>query len=249
MVDASTRWIRPAARRSGSTFAPRRHRRTSSSPVRTAGVVATAVAGLLFFVFALFAADSEPIGPEAPFGALPPTASPDVTPRSAPPGDKTPDASDGAAPANRYPGALTPPVSVSRSSQPAAQPAAAEPFAAGPAAAEPSPAPPQPAVPQPSPAPAAPEPGSQPPAPPSPIRPDDSTPPGNGKPKGNPSPPGQEPKPKAPKVDPRYATCEDVLAAGLGPYKAGRDEEYAWYPDPDANGWACEKPRWGLGRK
>ena len=56
MVDASTRWIRPAARRSGSTFAPRRHRRTSSSPVRTAGVVATAVAGLLFFVFALFAA-------------------------------------------------------------------------------------------------------------------------------------------------------------------------------------------------
>ncbi|HEX2774850.1 MAG TPA: excalibur calcium-binding domain-containing protein, partial [Micromonosporaceae bacterium] len=234
-------------------------------PLRAAGVVRTAVAALLFFVFALFAADSQPIGPDAPFGALPPTASPDVTPASAPPVGPTPDAG-GAAPDNRYPGALPPPVSASRT----LQPAAAQPAAPRPAAPEPRPESPQdqppPEVPHPAPAPAVPEPGPQAPAPqpsapqpqpstpshpapPTPQRPDDGTPPGNGNPKGNPSPPGHEPKANGPKIDPRYASCDEVLAADLGPYKAGRDDEYGWYPDPDADGWACEQPRLGLGRK
>lgn len=247
-------------------FAPRRHRRPSASPLRAAGVVGTAVAALLFFVFALFAADSQPTGPDSPFGALPPAASPDVPPASAFPVGPTPDAGPSLSPGDRYPGALPPSVSASRTWQPAA----AQPAAPWPAAPEPRPEPPQdqpqPAVPHPSPAPVVPEPGpqapapqppaSQPPppkpshpAPPTPQRPDDGTPPGNGNPKGNPSPPGHEPKSTGPQVDPRYASCDEVLAAGLGQYKAGRDEEYGWYPDPDANGWACEKPRWGLGRK
>jgi hypothetical protein len=39
------------------------------------------------------------------------------------------------------------------------------------------------------------------------------------------------------------------MTAGLGPYLAGLNVEYAWYPDPDADGWACESPLWGLGRR
>ncbi|HEX6967210.1 MAG TPA: excalibur calcium-binding domain-containing protein [Micromonosporaceae bacterium] len=41
--------------------------------------------------------------------------------------------------------------------------------------------------------------------------------------------------------DRRYDTCEQVVAAGLGPYKADRDPEYDWYPDSDRDGWACER--------
>ncbi len=31
----------------------------------------------------------------------------------------------------------------------------------------------------------------------------------------------------------------DVGAAGLGPYRQGRDAEYTWYPDADGDGVAC----------
>jgi hypothetical protein len=42
-----------------------------------------------------------------------------------------------------------------------------------------------------------------------------------------------------PRLDPRFATCKGVRAAGLGPYRQGRDAEYAWYADPDGDGVVC----------
>ena len=42
-------------------------------------------------------------------------------------------------------------------------------------------------------------------------------------------------------TDDRYATCGQVIAAGLGPYKRDRDPEYRWYVDDDRDGWACER--------
>jgi hypothetical protein len=266
MVDASTHWIRPAARPGSFRFAPRRHRRASAPPWRTAGLVGTAAAALLFFVFAFFMADSDPIGPDAPtFGALPPPASPDVTPTSAASVDPTP-AGSKSPPATSHPEALAQPVSINRTVPAAAaqQPspgvvAPAPRLAATTGRPRPSPAPavpepsPQPPVPQPSPQPPRSEPTPPEPPPPSqpapPSPPDDRTPLGKEKPRGNPSPPGHRPKSPGPKVDQRYAGCADVLATGLGPYKAGRDVEYDWYPDPDADGWACESPHPGMGHR
>lgn len=40
--------------------------------------------------------------------------------------------------------------------------------------------------------------------------------------------------------DARLANCAAVRKAGLGPYLKIRDGEYAWYPDPDEDGIACE---------
>jgi Excalibur calcium-binding domain len=42
-----------------------------------------------------------------------------------------------------------------------------------------------------------------------------------------------------PRLDPRFTTCAAVRAAGLGPYRLGRDAEYAWYADPDGDGVVC----------
>jgi len=44
-----------------------------------------------------------------------------------------------------------------------------------------------------------------------------------------------------PDTDPRYDSCAEVVDAGLGPYRAGRDPEYSWYPDDDRDGMACER--------
>lgn len=41
-------------------------------------------------------------------------------------------------------------------------------------------------------------------------------------------------------LDPRFRTCADANAAGLGPYRAGQDPEYDWYIDRDRDGLACE---------
>jgi hypothetical protein len=41
-------------------------------------------------------------------------------------------------------------------------------------------------------------------------------------------------------TDPRFATCADAKAAGYGPYVQGRDPEYDWYRDADADGTVCE---------
>jgi hypothetical protein len=41
------------------------------------------------------------------------------------------------------------------------------------------------------------------------------------------------------RLDPRFASCDAVRAAGLGPYRQGRDAEYAWYADPDGDGIVC----------
>jgi hypothetical protein len=41
------------------------------------------------------------------------------------------------------------------------------------------------------------------------------------------------------RVDPRFTTCAAVRAAGLGPYRQGRDAEYAWYADADGDGVVC----------
>lgn len=44
----------------------------------------------------------------------------------------------------------------------------------------------------------------------------------------------------SPGLDPRYSTCREAKAAGLGPYVRERDPEYAWYRDANANGVVCE---------
>ena len=41
------------------------------------------------------------------------------------------------------------------------------------------------------------------------------------------------------RLDPRFRSCASVRAAGLGPYRQGRDAEYAWYADPDGDGVVC----------
>ena len=41
------------------------------------------------------------------------------------------------------------------------------------------------------------------------------------------------------RLDPRFPSCAGVRAAGLGPYRHGRDTEYAWYADPDGDGVVC----------
>ncbi|HEX5595488.1 MAG TPA: excalibur calcium-binding domain-containing protein [Micromonosporaceae bacterium] len=52
----------------------------------------------------------------------------------------------------------------------------------------------------------------------------------------------------SPATDPRYDTCAQVSAAGLGPYRKGRDIEYGWYPDDDNDGWVCGPAPGGPGR-
>ena len=41
------------------------------------------------------------------------------------------------------------------------------------------------------------------------------------------------------RLDPRLPSCASVRAAGLGPYREGRDAEYGWYADPDGDGMVC----------
>jgi hypothetical protein len=41
------------------------------------------------------------------------------------------------------------------------------------------------------------------------------------------------------RLDPRFPSCAGVRAAGLGPYRQGRDTEYAWYADTDGDGVVC----------
>ncbi|WP_127935264.1 excalibur calcium-binding domain-containing protein [Nonomuraea polychroma] len=42
-------------------------------------------------------------------------------------------------------------------------------------------------------------------------------------------------------IDPRYRTCAEANAQGLGPYVKGQDPEYEWYQDRDGDGrvWAA----------
>lgn len=40
--------------------------------------------------------------------------------------------------------------------------------------------------------------------------------------------------------DPRFSYCYQAVAAGYGPYYRGRDPEYSWYTDGDADGVVCE---------
>jgi hypothetical protein len=41
------------------------------------------------------------------------------------------------------------------------------------------------------------------------------------------------------RLDPRFRSCAAVRAAGLGPYRQGRDAEYSWYADVDGDGLVC----------
>ncbi|MEN3538678.1 excalibur calcium-binding domain-containing protein [Microbispora sp. ZYX-F-249] len=62
-------------------------------------------------------------------------------------------------------------------------------------------------------------------------------------PASNSSPsPSPSPSPNAGgATDPRYGTCEEANAAGLGPYYRGTDPEYDWYIDRDGDGVVCER--------
>lgn len=40
--------------------------------------------------------------------------------------------------------------------------------------------------------------------------------------------------------DPNYGTCKQAKASGKGPYRRGRDPEYAYYQDRDGDGVVCE---------
>ncbi len=42
-------------------------------------------------------------------------------------------------------------------------------------------------------------------------------------------------------TDPRYGTCREANAHGLGPYRQGVDPEYDWYRDSDHDGLVCER--------
>lgn len=41
-------------------------------------------------------------------------------------------------------------------------------------------------------------------------------------------------------LDPRFSTCKLAKAHGYGPYRRGKDPEYAWYRDADHDGIVCE---------
>lgn len=51
------------------------------------------------------------------------------------------------------------------------------------------------------------------------------------------------PRTTAPALDPKFRNCQQAIAAGYGPYYAGRDPEYVWYPDRDGNGVVCDRKR------
>lgn len=54
--------------------------------------------------------------------------------------------------------------------------------------------------------------------------------------------PAPPPPPPPPPLDPRFANCfQEARNAGYGPYVAGVDPEYGWYPDTDGDGIACER--------
>lgn len=59
--------------------------------------------------------------------------------------------------------------------------------------------------------------------------------------KPKPSPSRTTTKPKPPSSDPRYGTCREANAHGLGPYYEGADPEYDWYQDRDGDGVVCER--------
>jgi outer membrane biosynthesis protein TonB len=61
------------------------------------------------------------------------------------------------------------------------------------------------------------------------------------RPKPSTTRPKPRPKPKPrPANDPRYRTCAQAKAQGLGPYYRGVDPEYSWYQDRDGDGAVCE---------
>jgi hypothetical protein len=41
-------------------------------------------------------------------------------------------------------------------------------------------------------------------------------------------------------ADPRFSSCSEAKAYGLGPYQQGEDPEYGWYTDGDGDGVVCE---------
>jgi hypothetical protein len=52
--------------------------------------------------------------------------------------------------------------------------------------------------------------------------------------------PTSTPTPRPTGTDPRFDTCKEAKAAGLGPYRRGVDPEYDWYQDRDSDGLVCE---------
>ncbi|MFN8076620.1 MAG: excalibur calcium-binding domain-containing protein [Kineosporiaceae bacterium] len=58
-----------------------------------------------------------------------------------------------------------------------------------------------------------------------------------------PSPSVSVPPVVVPGLDPRFPSCPAAKAHGYGPYYAGVDPEYLWYPDKDGDGVACERER------
>lgn len=238
---------------------PRRHRRPPPSLGRVTALIVTGLAVLVWWGLAAFVPGPRPTDPEPPNIGLPPSATPEVSaPASQPAGSPS---TPGIGAGRRTP-TLPPkldPAAPSRNDQPGgAQQAAHRPAVPQPAVPPPpQPAvtqPPQPAVPQPAARqPAAPEPAPSPTAPepvPSPAAPAPNAPPSAAPPSGD---GGGRPKPtskrRGPKVDQRYASCDEVVAAGLGPYKERRDVEYEWYLDVDGDGWACEYPSSWPGRR
>lgn len=56
----------------------------------------------------------------------------------------------------------------------------------------------------------------------------------------SPYPGGYRPQPRpSDRLDPRFSDCDNATAAGYGPYHAGKDPEYRWYPDPNRDGTVC----------
>lgn len=47
--------------------------------------------------------------------------------------------------------------------------------------------------------------------------------------------------PSSDNLDPQFRYCTHAIAAGFGPYYAGKDPEYAWYQDRDGDGIVCER--------
>ncbi|MEI7055410.1 DUF1524 domain-containing protein [Nocardioides sp. CCNWLW239] len=53
-------------------------------------------------------------------------------------------------------------------------------------------------------------------------------------------PAGGEPSSEPSSEDPRFDTCAKAVSEGYGPYRKGRDLEYAWYRDGDKDGTVCD---------
>jgi len=250
VVDVYAAEVRPAgeaSRRIG--LAPRRHRRPRRSLGPATAVIVTGLAVLAWWGLAALVSGPPPTEPGSPIIGLPPSGAPTGSAPVNPPVGSSPLGTAGIGPGNRpLPRAPGPAAPNGNDRSPAAQQKATRlavprPVPRPPAPQRPAPAPeraPSPVQPARSPAQPAPSPAAPPLAPP-----DVPPPPGRGK--------GAHPQPaperNGPKVDRRYASCDEVVAAGLGPYKERRDVEYGWYPDLDGDGWTCERPRWGPGRR